>query len=275
MSSNFFNIYSHYFRNYYRSKSFYLILIIVALASVLMSYLTFKYSNRVSEMLPSRLISLSKVNSELLMMYLWAYIMSSLPVFASVFFSSPAISSEIEMRTGYFVFSQPVDRTILVLAKYMAAVTVTIISLLVYAFSEVISIIYVYGFIEYNQLLWSMAMLILFILALTAFTFLLSSVFNKNLYAYITSFVVYFVIFYAVNLILYLLYNYNAFFLLNNAATIIERVYININPTIFTSNFSLNPAGINDIILSSVVFIIYTIACLVGAIVVVENKEVQ
>jgi len=116
MSSNFFNIYSHYFRNYYRSKSFYLILIIVALASVLMSYLTFKYSNRVSEMLPSRLISLSKVNSELLMMYLWAYIMSSLPVFASVFFSSPAISSEIEMRTGYFVFSQPVDRTILVLA---------------------------------------------------------------------------------------------------------------------------------------------------------------
>ncbi len=275
MSSNFFTIYSHYLRNYYRSRSFYLILIIVVLASLIMAYLTFRYSNRISNLLPSRLVSLSKVNSELLILYLWAYVMSSLPVFSSVFFSSPAISSEMEMKTGYFVFSQPVDRFVLVIAKYLAAVTVTIISMMVYILTQAVSVILVYGFLEYNQFLTSVGLLIMLIFALTSFTFLLSSIFNKNLYAYITSFVIYFIIFYAVNLVLYLLYSYNAFFLLNNAATIIERVYININPTVFTTSFNLNPAGLNDIFLSLSVFIVYAVVFLLGTLFIVERKEVK
>lgn len=275
MSSNFFTIYSHYLRNYYRSRSFYLILVIVILASLIMAYLTFRYSNRISNLLPSRLVSLSKVNSELLILYLWAYVMSSLPVFSSVFFSSPAISSEMEMKTGYFVFSQPVDRFVLVLAKYLAAVTVTIISMMVYIFTQAISVIMVYGFLEYGEFFTSVGLLIMLIFALTSFTFLLSSIFNKNLYAYITSFVIYFIIFYAVNLVLYLLYSYNAFFLLNNAATIIERVYININPTVFTTSFNLNPAGLSDIFLSLSVFIVYTVVFLLAALFIVERKEVK
>jgi ABC-2 type transport system permease protein len=275
MSSNFLKVYSHYFKNYYRSRSFYIILIITILASLITSYLTFKYSGRIGNLLPTRLSVLSKVNEESLILYLWAYIMSSLPVFSSVFFSSPAISSEMENRTAFYIFTQPVDRIVLVLGKYMAAVTASIVSILVYIFAELVSAIAVFGFVETDPFLLSLFMLILFIFAISAFSFLFSSLFDKNMYAYISTFVTYFIIFYSVNIALSLVYSYNAFFLLNNASTIIERVYININPTLFVSNFSLNPAGIHEVFLSSTVFIIYTIASLLLTFLVVERKEVK
>lgn len=275
MSSNFFKVYFHYLKNYYRSRSFYIILIITILASIIISYLTFRYSGKINNLIPSKLSSLSKVSDESLILYLWAYIMSSLPVFSSVFFSSPAISSEMENRTAFYIFTQPVDRTVLILGKYFAAVTATIISILVYIIAELISIEAVYGFIEVNPFILSLLMLVLFIFAISALSFLFSSLFDKNMYAYISTFVTYFIIFYSANIALYLLYSYNAFFLLNNASTIIERVYININPTLFVSNFSLNPAGIHDVILSGAVFIFYTIVSLLLTFFIVEKKEVK
>ncbi len=275
MSSNFIKIYSHFLKNYYRSKSFYLILIITILASLVTSYLTFRYSGRISNLLPSKLSSLSRVNEESLILYLWAYIMSSLPVFSSVFFSSPAISSEMENRTAFYIFTQPVDRTVLILGKYMAAVTASVIAILVYVFAEIMSTFLVFGFIETQPFLISLLMLILFIFAISSFSFLFSSLFDKNMYAYISTFVTYFIIFYSVNIALSLLYSYNAFFLLNNAASIIERVYININPTLFVSSFSLNPAGIHDVILSATVFILYTIISMLLTFYIIEKKEVK
>ncbi len=275
MASNLSKVYFHFLRNYYRSKSFYIIFIITILASIVVSYLTFKYSGKISSLLPSKLYSLSRENEESLILYIWAYIMSSLPVFSSVFFSSPAISSEMENRTAFYIFTQPVDRTILVLGKYLAAVTASILSLLVYVFAEFYSTYAVFGFIETDSFLISFSMLFLFIFAISSFAFLFSSLFNKNMYAYISTFVTYFIIFYSVNIALSLLYSYNAFFLLNNASTIIERVYININPTLFISSFSLNGAGIHDIILSSTVFVIYTVVSLLLTLFIVENKEVK
>lgn len=275
MSSNFANVYLHYFKNYYRSKSFYIILIITVLASLITSYLTFKYSGKIDSMIPGRLSKLNAVNKESLILYIWAYIMSSLPVFSSVFFSSPAISSEMENRTAFYIFTQPIDRTVLLLGKFLAAVSVTILSMLVYIFAEFLSIYAVFGFIESNPFVLSIVLLVLFIFAISSLSFLFSSLFNKNIYAYISTFVIYFIIFYSINLVLYLLYSYNAFFLLNNAATILERIYININPTLFSSNFSLSPAGIHDIILSTTVFILYTIVALLLTIVIVERKEVK
>ena len=56
--------------------------------------------------------------------YIWEFVLQLLPVFAAVFFGSPALSSEIESRTAFNVFPLPVSRFVLHLGKFFAALTV-------------------------------------------------------------------------------------------------------------------------------------------------------
>ncbi len=48
---------AYYFRNYYRSKSFYLMLIIAILVSVLLTYFSLKYINKLDLIIPKSLLS--------------------------------------------------------------------------------------------------------------------------------------------------------------------------------------------------------------------------
>ena len=267
-------VYSYYLKNYYRSKSFYLIFILIAVASVLMVYLSFHYLPKIDALLSSQGPAPAELK-EKVVLYLWSYVMSDLPVFAAVFFSSPAISSEIENRTAFHIFALPVDRSILLIGKYLAAVSAAIISMAIFVASEIGTAEFVFPGTMLFSILTSIGMLVLFILAISAFTFLVSSLFSKNLYSYITTFIIYFIVFDATNLILSLLYNYNAFFLLDNAASIIPRIFLNVSPTVFGGQFSLNGASISAIALSLVVMVLYTVISLVAALVIFERKEVK
>lgn len=267
-------VYSYYLKNYYRSRSFYLIFILIIIASALMVYLSIHYLPKIDTLFPSQQ-SIPDYLKEKIVLYLWAYIMSDLPVFAAVFFSSPAISSEIENRTAFHIFSLPIDRSVLLLGKYFASASATIISVSVYVASEIATAEYLFGGIPVNSFLTSLGMLLVFILAISAFTFLISSLFSKNLYSYITTFIIYFIVFYSANLILQLLYNYSAFFLLNNAASIIERTFIDVSPTVFGGSFSITGAPAGIILQSLFVMLAYVIGSLIAALVIFERKEVK
>ena len=52
MTNRFAITYRYYFRNYYRSRSFYLMLLLVLLISGLMVYLTFRYLNKLPDFIP-------------------------------------------------------------------------------------------------------------------------------------------------------------------------------------------------------------------------------
>ncbi|MHB8360720.1 MAG: ABC transporter permease [Thermoplasmataceae archaeon] len=274
--SLFFNTYIYYFKNYYRSRSFYLMLIITLLISLLLSYFSFAYLPK----LPSLFKNFSGFFktpgfSEKLMGYLWAFILLDLPVFASVFFGSPAISSEIETKTAFYIFPLPIPRYLLLFSKYLSAVSVTVIIVIIYIFVQGIVFLLIFNGVLPNAYFLSAGLTILFVFSIVAMTFLISAIFNKNTYAYISVFLIYFLIFNAYTIISEVLYKANPFYLLNNSATIIERVYLNLSSSIVSFSITPNGAGISDIITSVLIMLIYIVVSLGGALILFERKEVK
>ncbi len=249
-------------------------LFLILLIGAMMTYFSFKYVND----LPAFLGGASLPNSIKvdLFYYLWTLVLLYIPVFASVFFGSPAISSEIENKTAYFIFPLPINRYKLFFGKYFAAFTVTMFIIGIYLIFEVGTLTYLLGAVPVKYFLTSFLMLILFIMSIMAVTFLISAVFNKNTYAYITVFVIYYIVFEAGSFIIELLYKYTPVYFLNEAGSIIERVYINIIPgNVFSTAINLNPAPFSEIVLSSMIMIIYTVAALAIGMLLFDKKEVS
>ncbi|AGO60239.1 MULTISPECIES: ABC transporter permease [Ferroplasma] len=267
-------IYLQYIKNYYRSRSFFLMLFLILLIGSMMSYFSFKYVNDLPSFLGGTVFPASmKVN---VFYYLWTLVLLYIPVFASVFFGSPAISSEIENKTAYFIFPLPINRYKLFFGKYFAAFTVTMFIVGIYLIFEVFTLSYLLGAIPATYFSYSFIMLVLFILSIMSVTFLISAIFNKNTYAYITVFVIYYIFFEAGSFIIELLYKYTPVYFLNDAASIIERVYININPgNAFVSHIDINPASFSEIMLSALIMVIYAVIALVIGMLLFDKKEVS
>lgn len=277
MSSNLLGVvFSHYFRNYYRSKSFYLMLILIFLVSALMTYFSFRYSSNVPVFLGgSQYDSLPVQTKMRIFSWIWEFVLAYVPVFASVFFGSPAISSEIESKTAFHIFSLPIGRYTLIFGKFLAAMAATVIIVAIYMGFQVLNIAIIFSSLPPIQFYYSFALIVVFITSILSFTFMISSIFNKNLYAYITVFVIYFLVFNALDIVILVLYNYTPTFLLSNAAQIIYRVYVNISTSSFSVGGSLSGAGLNDILLSILIMLLYTVVSLVAAVIMFERKEVK
>ncbi|PYB68187.1 ABC transporter permease [Thermoplasma sp. Kam2015] len=268
--------FSYYFKNYYRSKSFYLMLALIIIISGIMSYFSFRYQSKVNTFLDrfdSTAITTGLKSRAL--DYIWSFVLVDIPVYAAVFFGSPSISSEIEDRTAFHIFSLPVGRMTILSAKYAAAYAATVLISLIYIILEAIITIRIYGTIDMNSYLLSLVLTLIFIASVLAFTFFISSIFNRNIYAYITVLIIYFLVFNAVDVITSLLYSTTSPFLLNNAANIIMEVFIDINLFTFSPTISLSPAGVSKILLAVAVMVIYLVASLAAATVLFENKEAK
>lgn len=268
---------AYYFRNYYRSRSFYLMLIISLLVSLLLTYFSLKYVNRLDLIVPAKLLSvLGNSGKAEIFGYLWAFVLLDLPVFASVFFGSTAISSEIESRTAFHIFPLPIGRVTLLISKYLAAVSVTIITVMVYVLFQAAVFEYLFPGPIIFPFYQSIGLLIIFIFSITAFTFLISSIFNKNTYAYITVFLIYFLVFNAYEIIVEFLYKVTPFYLLNVAADAMEKVYLNISTNPFSGAAStFAPASVATIYTAVGVMVVYAIVSFAAALIIFDRKEVM
>lgn len=267
--------YVYYFRNYYRSKSFYLMFLMAILVSILLIYLSFRYQSQISSFAHrAGLDIIGPHGDELVLAYLWTFILSLLPVFASVFFGSPAISSEIESKTAFHIFTLPIPRSILLTGKYLAAVTVTSLIVVTFTVIEIATFQYIYGIILI-QFLYSFLLTILFIFSISGVTFLISSLFNKNTYAYISVLLIYLLIFNAGTIIIELLYKVTPYYLLNEAETIVYRVFLNFSFGITTTVPSSLSASTHEIIASSLILALYAIISFGITLILFERKEVK
>jgi len=276
MPNKFVVAFSYYFKNYYRSRSFYLMLSLIILISAIMSYFSFRYQGNIDTFLSrfdSKTITTGLKSRAL--DYIWSFVLANIPVYAAVFFGSPSISSEIEDRTAFHIFSLPVGRTTILLAKYAAAYAATIIISLIYLILEAIITLKVYGNIDVSSYMLSFLITLIFIASILAFTLFISSVFNRNIYAYITVLIIYFLVFDAIDVITSLLYKLTSPFLLNNAANIIMEVFINVNLFSFSPTISLSPASASEVLLAVAVMLIYLVSSLAIALVMFENKEAK
>ncbi len=272
----FLTVYGHYFRNYYRSRSFYVMLILILLISALMTYLSFRYSNNLPSFLGgAQFNNLPISERENIFSFLWAFVLLDIPVFASVFFGSPAVSSEIENKTAYHIFSLPIGRYTLLSGKYLASFTVTLVITSIYIGFETAVLLVLFHSLPSPGFFYSYGLLVLFILSITSLTFLISSIFSKNLYAYITVFLIYFLVFNVVDIMMQLLYNYNAFFLLSNASSIVQRVFVNVSTGGLSTQGSISPASTPEIMTSLLVMVLYTVFGLVASLFIFERREVH
>ncbi len=249
-------------------------LFIVSLAGTLLTYLTMRYflhySGSTIFNVPSSLLS-----ENALLGYIWTYIGSYIPVFAAVFFGSSAISGEIESKSAYSVFPLPVSRTTLICGKYLASLLVgLLIVLYYYAFFAVNSVLVLHT-VDLQPFLLSLGLSALFLSAILSMAFLVSSIFNRATYSYVTVFLVYFLIFSALNYVIQLLYKYFPFYLLDNTSTIISRVFFNFNFSNLTFNLSINPLSADEILLYAAVMLAYSIISLLIAIFIFQEKEVK
>lgn len=263
---------SYYFRNYYRSRSFFLMLIVTLLVSSLLTYFSLRYIGKLPKLFPGIPTNLSPSLKERLLGFLWALILLDLPVFASVFFGSPAISGEIENKTAYHIFPLPIARGVLLLSKYFAAVLITLSVLLIYLLFQGGVLLYIFGALPINYFS-SIGLLVLFTFSIVAFTFLVSSIFNRNTYAYISVFLIYFLVFEAINVISEFLYKTTPFYLLDNAADIISKVYVNAGTGLFSSSLSINAASSSEIFSSVLIIVIYGVISIVAALIIFQKKE--
>jgi len=265
----------YYFKNYYRSRSFYLMLVIIVLVSALLSYFSLKYISDLPKFFPKiSQFGFSTPVKESVLGYLWSFVMTDLPVFAAVFFGSSAISSEIENKTAYHIFPLPISRFTLLVSKYLAAVAVTIIVISIYIAIQAAIFIYLFGTVI--SALWlSYLFLILFIFSIMALTFMISSIFNRNTYAYISVFLVYFLIFNAYLVVDELLFKTTPYYLLNVAASIVKDVYLNVSSNPFSLSTTMNSPSSTEIMRSIVVMGIYGIVSFAVASVLFERKDVK
>ncbi len=251
-------------------------LILIIIISGIMTYFTFRYQGRLSHFLSGFGISSVTLGlKEKTIEFLWAFVLVDIPVYAAVFFGSPSISSEIEDRTAYYIFSLPISRYTLLSSKYAAAYSVTLIIALIYMAVETVVFHDIFGVFPGISMLLSLGMLLLFIASILALTFFLSSIFNRNIYAYITVLIVYFLVFNAINVVTDLIYGYTSPFLLNNAAVIVMEVFINDNLFAFSKSFSIAPAPVSEILLSTLIMVIYTVVSIAISLILFERKEVK
>lgn len=247
----------------------------------LFTYFSFKYQNRLPAIFsafkgsgPGTTVSASLVRSGF--NYIWSFVLQLLPVFAAVFFGSPALSSEIESRTAFNVFPLPVSRFVLHLGKFFAALTVTAVILGIFALGQFIDFLLVYHIFENSTFYISILLSIVLAFSILSITFLVSSIFNKNLYAYITVFLLYFLIFNAINIVFEFLYGYAPVYLLSNAASIVYRVYINFDPFTFTLGAgSISPAPTSSIILDTSIMFLYALVTLAVSLIIFDRREVK
>ncbi len=270
-------VFSHYFRNYYRSRSFYLMLFIVILVVSLLTYLSFRYFAYNAD-LPNFLRTGIVINDSLKrseFQYIWEFAGNYLPVFAGVFFGSPAISSEIESRTAFNTFTLPMPRFVLYSGKFLAAFSVSALIMSIFYVGQLTNYLLLYERLPGFNFFQSYVAMLLFALAIISITFLVSTVFNKNTYAYISVFILYFLVFNTASLVITFLYNVTPYYLLNVASSIDFEVYINFNPFDFASVPSLSPAPASQIITYFLVMVIYTVSTFMAGAFIFENKEVN
>lgn len=267
-------VFQYYFRNYYRSRSFYLMLAIVLLISSLLMYFSFRYSGSIDRLVRPILPNPPEELIRRLFDYIWNFAIEYLPVLAAVFFGSPAISSEIEERTAFQIFPLPIGRYSLFAGKFLAALAVSFIISGIFLMFEWVAFILIFSVMQPLEFYYSVGILFVFLFSVLSITFLSSAIFNRNLYAYITVFVIYFLVFPSASYVINIFYGYSPSFLLNVAAEILQRIYVNLSILNILTGASINPAPMSQVYYSILIMLSYGFLSLMIAMLLFERKEV-
>ena len=215
--------------NYFRSRRFYVLLVIGTIIGALLTTLVGYY--RPSAFLDSPLDFYSSW---------WAGSITFVIVLSGIFYGGDAISGEFQNKTGYFLVANPLRRSSIYIGKWLGALVASMIMLAVFAAITVGNGIYYFGLNIPYQLWESLLFSVLYLIAVLGFTFFFSSLFKSTSMSILVTAILFLFAFTLIQNLVEGLVKIEPWFLITYGAQIITNVLIDPYPTTSTQGFGPN-----------------------------------
>ncbi len=212
--------------NYFRSRRFFVLLIIGLIISALLTGLVGYY--RPASFLSSSLGFYSSW---------WAGSITFVIILSGIFYGGDAISGEFQNKTGYFLVANPLRRSSIYIGKWLGAFVASLIMLAIFAAITVGNGIYYFGLNVPYQLWESLLFALLYLIAVLGFTFFFSSLFKSTSMSILVTAILFLFAFNLIQTLVEGLVKVEPWFLITYGAQIITNVLTNPYPTTATSGF--------------------------------------
>jgi ABC-2 type transport system permease protein len=212
--------------NYFRSRRFFVLLIIGLIISGLLTALVGYY--RPESFLSSALNFYSSW---------WAGSITFVIILSGIFYGGDAISGEFQNKTGYFLVANPLRRSSIYIGKWLGALIASMIMLGVFAAITIGNGIYYFGLNIPYQLGESLLFSVLYLIAVLGFTFFFSSLFKGTSMSILVTAILFLFAFNLIQTLVEGLVKIEPWFLITYGAQIIGNVLVDPYPTTRTQGF--------------------------------------
>ncbi|SRR5579864_7442135 len=155
--------------NYFRSRRFYVLLIIGLIISGLLTGLVGYY----------RPIGFLDSTLDFYLNW-WGMSITFVIILSGIFYGGDSISGEFQNKTGYFLVGNPIRRSSIYIGKWLAALIASTIMVGIFVAITIGNGIYYFGFNVPYQLWESLGFALLYLVAVLGFTFFFSSLFKSS-----------------------------------------------------------------------------------------------
>ena len=206
--------------NYFRSRRFFVLLIIGVAISALLTALVAYYG--VGSFAASALGFYS---------FWWGNSITLVVILSGIFFGGDAISGEFQNKTGYFLVGNPLRRSSIYIGKWVGALTASLIIFAIYAAIAVGNGIYYFGANIPYQFGQSLIFSVLYLIAVLGFTFFFSSLFKSSSMSILVTAILFLFAFSLIQVIVSTLAQVEPWFIITYASGIIGNVLTDPYPT--------------------------------------------
>ena len=215
--------------NYFRSRRFFVLLIIGVIISALLTVLVGYYR-------PADFMS-----SSLKFYYNWfGGSVTFIIILSGIFYGGDAISGEFQNKTGYFLVANPLRRSAIYIGKWLGALIASMIMLAVFTAIAIGNGVYYFGLSIPYQLWVSVLFGLLYLIAVLGFTFFFSSLFKSSSISILVTAILFLFAFMLIQTLVEGLVKIEPWFLITYGAQIITNTLIDPYPTTSTQGFGPN-----------------------------------
>ena len=207
--------------NYFRSRRFFVLLIIdVVIAGLITALVGYFGPDSINVTTALQFYS-----------FMWGGFITLVTILAGIFFGGDAISGEFQNKTGYFLVANPLRRISIYIGKWLGAFIASMIVFAVFAGITVGNVTYYFGLTIPNQFVESLLFSILYLMAVLGLTFLFSALFKSSAMAITVTAILFLFVFSLLQTVLNGLLGIEPWFIITYGAGIIGNVLADTYPT--------------------------------------------
>jgi len=257
------------FLDYFRSRRFYILLLITLLIGALLTALVGYYR-------PEAFVT------AVLGFYSgwWGTSTNFVVVLSGIFFGGDAISGEFQNKTGYYSVPNPIRRSSIYVGKWLAAFIASSVILLVFTAITVANGTFYFGPNVPYQFAESLAFAWFYLVAVLGFTFFFSSLFKSTSYSILVTAILFLFAFTLIQTLVAGLVKVEPWFILTYGSDIIGNVLQATYPPHVSTNTGFGPPGTRGLTTYNVtiptglaIIAVYFVVTAVLGLLLFERKE--